>query len=211
MTTLVIVRHGHTAMNKDVHDDQFRGQIDIPLDERGLREAKITANAIAARWTPSAIYSSTVPRAMVTAQIIAEPLGLPVTPEPGLIDINYGEWKGLSAEKARPRWPELVDIWLHTPGKFRAPGGDSMQGIRRRAVRAVQQIAVRHDGETVVLVTHTLVIRLILLGILKLPTDDFWHIRQDTCAINVLEWEDGSFYLAVVNDSCHIREARGKS
>lgn len=210
MTTLVIVRHGHTAMNKDVHDDQFRGQIDIPLDERGLREAKITADAIAARWTPSAVYSSTVPRAMVTARIIAEPLGLSVLPEPGLIDINYGEWKGLSAAKARPRWPELVDIWLHTPGKFRAPGGDSMQGIRRRSVRAVRRIAVQHDGETVVLVTHTLVIRLILLGIMGLPTDDFWHIRQDTCAINVLEWEDGSFYLAAVNDACHIREARGK-
>ncbi|MHB8106210.1 MAG: histidine phosphatase family protein [Candidatus Cryosericum sp.] len=208
MTTLVIVRHGHTALNRDGPNESFRGTMDIPLDERGLHEAQITADAVAARWKPSALYSSTVPRAMVTAQIIAKPLGLPVMPEPGLLDMNYGAWTGLTIEEARPRWPKLIDTLLNSPGRLRAPGGDSMQGIRKRAVHAVKRIAMDHDGETVVLVTHTLVIRLILLGIMGLPTNDFFRIRQDTCAINVLQRENGVFYLAVVNDSCHMREAQ---
>ncbi|MCE5192678.1 histidine phosphatase family protein [bacterium] len=208
MTTLVIVRHGHTALNREGPNDTFRGTTDTPLDERGLREAKITADAVAARWKPSAIYSSTVPRAMVTAQIIAKSLSLPVIPEPGLLDMNYGAWTGLTMEEVRPRWPELIDTLLNRPGELRAPGGDSMQAVRKRAIRAIKRIAVDHEGETVVLVTHTLVIRLILLGIMGLPTNDFFRIRQDTCAINVLQKENGVFYLALVNDSCHIREAQ---
>jgi len=214
MTTLVIVRHGHTAFNKGgPQHDQFRGISDIPLDERGLREAGITAAAIAARWKPSALYSSALPRAMTTARVIAKPFGLSVVPEPSLLDINYGEieWTGLTVEEARPRWPELVDTWLNAPGRFRAPGGDSMQGIRRRAVHAVKRIATKHDNETIVLVSHALVIRLILLGIMGLPTDDFWRIRQDTCAINVLQQENGVFCLALVNDSCHIWQAQQRT
>jgi broad specificity phosphatase PhoE len=208
MTTLVMVRHGHTALNRDVHHDQFRGQMEIPLDERGLHEAEITAGAVAARWQPAALYSSPVLRAMMTAQIIAKPLGLPVLPEPGLTDMDYGEWTGLTYEQARESWPALFELLFRTSGRFRAPHGGSLQGIRRNAVRAVKQLATKHDGQTIVLVTHTLVIRLVLLGAMGLPTNDFFRIRQDTCAINVLEREHDVFSLALVNDTCHIREAQ---
>lgn len=203
MTTIVIVRHGHTAWNSN---DRFRGLVDVPLDEQGLKEAGLVADAVASRFKAEAIYSSAVDRAMVTAKTIASRFGLPVTVEPGLLDADYGKWTGLSFEEAKARDPELYDICLNRASQFRAPGGDSMEEIRERAVAAVKRLAAEHEGKTIVLVTHTLVIRLILLGILGLSTDNFWRIRQDTCAINILEYDKGIYYLGAVNDSCHIRE-----
>jgi broad specificity phosphatase PhoE len=209
VTTIVLVRHGHTAFNKGGPEhDQFRGTSDIPLDDRGLLEAEATARAVATRWQPAAVYSSPLQRAMKTADAIARQCGLSPIPEPALLDINYGSlgWTGLTVSEAALQQPRLVDAWLNAPEKFRAPDGDSLQGIRRRVTHLLKRLALLHNGETIVLVSHDLVIRLALLAAMGLPTHDFWRIRQDTCAINVLQHQDGVFFLALVNDTGHIQQ-----
>ena len=89
------------------------------------------------------------------------------------------------------------------------PGGETLAEVRARAMSAVMEVAARHWEETVVLVSHTVVSRLILLGVLGLGNDRFWHIRQDTCALNVFEARDGDYTLVSLNDTCHLRSDRG--
>ena len=84
---LILVRHGQTKWNLE---ERFRGRIDIPLDDTGLFQADATARRISGSWHPKAVYSSPLSRAIVTAQKIAQPIGLTAIPNAGLIDIDYG-------------------------------------------------------------------------------------------------------------------------
>ena len=70
----------------------------------------------------------------------------------------------------------------------------------------MDELGARHEGQTVVLVGHTVINRIILLSVLGLGNDHFWRLRQDTCAINVFEVEGGVFTLVSLNDTCHLRE-----
>jgi probable phosphoglycerate mutase len=203
MTRLIIVRHGHTALNDG---DRFRGQTVTPLSEQGLREAKLTARAIAARWELSAVYTSAVRRAHETGEAIAEPFGLHAIDEPGILDMDYGEWTGLSFEEARARDPEIYRVCFERASAFRPPNGESFEELRERSVAAVKTIAERHGGQSVAVVTHTVIIRLILLGFMNMSTDEFWRIRQGTCAINVIEREGDIYYLGEMNNTCHMRK-----
>lgn len=95
MTRIVLIRHGQTEWNRL---ERFRGRADLSLNEVGLAQAEATARRIAAAWPASAVYSSPLKRAMETAKIIAEALALAVQPLAGLMDIDYGEWQGLSPD-----------------------------------------------------------------------------------------------------------------
>lgn len=201
-TTIVLIRHGQTEWNRV---ERFRGRADVPLNETGLAQAEATAHRVAAEWKPAAIYASPLSRAMKTAEIIARRFEMAVQPHPGLLDIDYGEWQGLTVDEARARWPEQVAAWFEAPQNARISGGETLASVRERGLAAVKELALRHIGQTVVLVGHTVINRVILLGVLGLGTERFWRLRQDTCAINVFEWEGGDFTLAALNDTCHLR------
>jgi phosphoserine phosphatase len=201
VTTILLVRHGQTEWNRV---ERFRGLADILLNEAGLQQAKATGRRLAAQWQPTAIYSSPLSRAVKTAEAIGRHLGLPVKIHPGLADIDYGEWQGLTPDEARSRWPEVIDLWYNTPQLARIPGGETLQDLRTRAMKAVDELASRHAGQTTVLVGHTVLNRIILLGVLGLGNDRFWHIRQEPCAINVIEVCAGDYTLVSLNDICHL-------
>ena len=203
MTKIILVRHGETEWNRVEH---FRGRADVPLNENGLAQAKVTGQRIAAQWTPVAIYSSPLGRAVKTAEAIAWHFNLPVQVNPGLIDIDYGQGQGLTPGEARERWPEVIDAWYNAPHTARIPGGETLDELRARAERTVNELAARHEGQTIVLVGHTVINRIILLSVLGLGNDHFWRIRQNTCAVNVFEVEAGVFTLVSLNDTCHLRE-----
>ncbi len=202
MTQIVLVRHGQTEWNRV---ERFRGRFDVPLNEAGLAQAAATGRRIAAEWRPVAIYSSPLSRAVQTAKAVAWNLGLLVQPDLGLIDIDYGEWQGLTPGEARARWPEIVEAWYHAPQRAQIPGGETLERVRARGLAAVRTLAARHVDQTLVLVGHTVINRAILLGIMGLGIDRFWHIGQDTCAINVFETEGDDFVLVSLNDVCHLR------
>jgi probable phosphoglycerate mutase len=174
------------------------------LNETGLAQAEATGQRVAAEWQPSAIYTSPLSRSVKTAEAIAKHFDLPVQQHPGLADIDYGEWQGLSPEEARQRWPGKIDAWYNRPHRARIPGGETLADLRARAMNTVNELAAHHPGETIVLVGHTVINRIILLGVLGLGNERFWRIKQDTCAINVFEAENGDFTLVSLNDTCHL-------
>jgi broad specificity phosphatase PhoE len=157
-----------------------------------------------ATWKPSAIYSSPLVRAVNTAEAVAKPFNLPVRIHPGLIDIDYGDWQGLTPEEARRRWPQIIDAWYKTPHTARIPNGETLDELRMRAMSAVKDLIAKQPGETIVLVGHTVINRIILLGVLGLGNERFWRLRQDTCAINVFEFDQGEFTLVSLNDTAHL-------
>lgn len=200
-TTVVLVRHGQTEWNRV---ERFRGRADVPLNATGEAQAEATGRRVAAAWQPAAVYASPLSRAVRTAEAVAGRFGLPVVVHDGLLDIDYGLWQGLTPDEVRARWPSELDTWYQAPERARIPGGETLDDLRLRGMAAVQELAARHAGQTIVLVGHTVINRVILLAVLGLGHDRFWRIRQDTCAINVFEVEDGAFTLVSLNDTCHM-------
>lgn len=195
---IILVRHGQTQWNKV---ERFRGQIDIPLNETGIAQAEAVSRYIQRNWQPAEVYSSPLSRALVTAQTIAKPFALTAVPDPGLMDINFGEWQGLTIDEVVARWPEGIWNWVHAPQVLVFPGGELLSEVQQRALEFVQRQVSSHSEETIVMVSHTVVNRLILLGLMGLGLDHFQMIRQDNCALNVLEFIKGNFYLNSMNET----------
>jgi phosphoserine phosphatase len=200
--TFILVRHGQTAWNRV---ERFRGRADVPLDETGLAQAEATGWRVAAEWQPAAVYASPLSRAVKTAEAIARHFSLSVQAHSGLVDINYGEWQGLAPDEVTQRWPEQAFNWYNRPELAQIPGGESLADLSTRARQTLSKLAALHAGETVVLVGHTVINRVILLIVLGLGNERFWHLKQETCAINVFEAHQDDFVLVSMNDTCHLR------
>jgi len=199
---LILVRHGETAWNKD---EVFRGRFDVELNERGLEQARLTARALGALEL-AAVYSSPLSRAYETARQIAGRHELPVAVEPALTDIDYGILQGLSHQQVMSQYPEFYRLWVTAPHKVRFEEGENLDEVRTRALKAFERISGRHRGQNVVVVSHRAVNKVLLCALLGLDNSHFWSLRQDTCAINVVEADDQQGYIIRhLNDTSHIQ------
>jgi len=204
-TQVLLIRHGQTAWNVE---ERPRGRADVPLDEAGRQQAEATARYIAARWTLSRVYTSPLSRAMDTAAPIAAAQGLEAQPLAGLLDIDYGKWTGVDRSDLQNRYPDLYRIWDETPHLIRFPNGERLSDVRRRSTAALQEVVTRHPGQTVAMIAHTTVNRVLLCAILDLGDEYHWHLAQDTCAVNLIEWNGKHYRLALMNDTSHLAGAR---
>lgn len=198
---MILVRHGQTAWNAI---ERFRGREDLPLNEVGLSQAERTAERICRQWNPAAVFCSPLSRAKATAEAVARRCRLPVAVHPGLIDIDYGRWQGLTPAEAQLRYPRRIRRWYRGARWIRPPRGESLSAVKRRCLKAVLEIASKHLDQEVVIVGHTVVNRAILLGVLSVGLRHFWQLGQEPCAVNIIELEHGAFAVRSMNDTCHL-------
>ena len=185
--------------------ERFRGRANIELDVVGMKQAEAVVGRIA-EWQVSAIYSSPLRRALTTAEILARRSGLEVKSLDGLIDIDYGDWQGLSPEKAVAKDGGLYSKWLECPHMVKFPGGEGLAEVRERADSAVHSLIAQHPKETIVLVSHKVVCQILILILLGLDNSHFWEITQDVCAVNLFEVRGGVPSALFLNDTCHWKD-----
>ena len=202
MTKILLVRHGHV---EGISPERFRGRADLPLTVEGRRQAAATAQRIASGWRPVAVYSRPMGRCMATAAAIGQAVGLSPAAVAGLSDIDYGSWQGLTPDEARQHWAAEVDSWYRNPDWAAIPGGETLQDVLARTTAALRDAVRRHLRDTVVLVGHDSVNRVILLHALGLPLSRYWRIRQDPCAINEIDADAGGFVIVSLNQTDHLR------
>lgn len=154
-TRLALIRHGQTAWNRE---GRYQGQADPPLNARGVAQAVALAERLAATpdFAPVGVYASPLRRAWQTAEILARRLGIPLWPEPRLMEIHLGSWQGVLASEIARRWPEAFARWERDPWTVRPPGGETLAEVQQRVNAALDDILQRHTGATVVLVAHRL-------------------------------------------------------
>jgi phosphoserine phosphatase len=201
LTRFILVRHGQTEWNRV---ERFRGRADLALDETGRRQAEAAALRLKGEQI-AAIYSSPLKRTIETASIIARQLKLPVQPFEGLLDIDFGSWQGLSPEEASKQDSQLYKKWLEHPNEVRFPHGESLDIVRQRVVAGVEDVALKHEDQTVALVSHKVVCQVLMCAMIGLDNSHFWQVRQDVNAINIFELRDGSPLVMLVNDTCHLK------
>ncbi len=206
MTRIIVVRHGQTAWNEG-QGERFRGRAEVELDDKGIKQAGATAARLA-QWEAAAIYSSPLKRALSTANILAEPLKLQVQPTEGLIDIDYGRWQGLSLKEAVEDDSKLYELWLKSPHLVTFPQGESLEQVQKRVVSAVESLVPQHPGQSIVLVSHKVVCKVLFCSLLGLDTSHFWELQQDPCAINLVEVGENAVAIVSLNDNCHLKELK---
>ena len=205
LTRIVLVRHGQTSLNRG---DRIRGRLDPPLDEEGLRQARLTAGYVASRWPVAAVYTSPLRRAAQTAEAIAQAQLLEAETFGGLLDLDFGTWHGLSFDEAHERYPSLHQAWREAPHTVVFPEGESLADVHTRALLGIHEIASTHRGHTVAMVGHAVVNRVILCTVLGISNALLWRFGQDTCAVNVFTVvQHGEMTLDLMNDSSHLAGA----
>ena len=157
MTRLFLVRHGRTGWNKE---QIFRGTKDVPLDAVGREEALLVGERLKGERL-TAVYASPLSRAKETAEAIARFYNLEVQVLPGLNDLNFGEWEGLSLEDVKEQYSDLYQQWLHAPHQVVFPSGERLEAVRSRAMKVVEEIVERHPEEAVALVSHRVVLKVV--------------------------------------------------
>jgi probable phosphoglycerate mutase len=207
-TRILLVRHGQTAWNEGAGEERFRGRTDLPLDGSGQEQAR----AVAARLqgeTNAALYSSPLLRAQQTIGPLAAAgrgpaRSWPVQLHEGLLDIDYGRFQGLTHAEASAAYPELYTLWRTAPGRVRFPGGEALADVQARLLALLDELSLRHPGETAVLVGHQIVNKVWACTLLGLDLDQIWRIRQDTAGINAFQHMDGAWHSLRLNDTCHL-------
>lgn len=202
MTTIILTRHGEV---EGIDPPRFRGRMELALTDTGRKQARLTGEAIAARWNASTIYCSPMARCRATAAAIASACAAP--PAEVLDDLNdfdYGDFQWRTHDEVRVQAPVFFSLWRRAPQLVRFPGGESLQDVVARAANALRTVLARHVDETVVLVGHDSVNRALLLQLIDQPLSAFARIAQDPCAINVLEVVHGVVHVKSVNDTGHL-------
>jgi broad specificity phosphatase PhoE len=200
MTLLILARHGETAWNVE---EVFRGQIDLELNQTGIRQAELLAEYLSGQKI-EAVYSSPLKRALKTAEAVAHRHQLEVEVSPGLIDGNFGQWQGLSLREVKEKYKKLYQQWAESPQLIKIPSGESLDVVRERALKVVNGVTAKHTG-TVVLVSHRVVIKVLVCALLGLDNSHFWNIKQDVGGTTFFNYENGRFVLTRHNDTSYLR------
>lgn len=198
---LILVRHGETAWNRERRIQGCRS--DTELSVRGKDQAEKIALSLKGQKI-TAIYSSSLKRAMDTARVVARACGLEVRVIPELEEIDAGELEGLSEKKLEGRYREFWEEWKMGNPFLHLPGGESLDELQRRAWRAIERITEKHSDGLVVVISHFFAILTIICQALGLDLRHMRYLRQDLAAINILELTRQRNSLSLLNDTCHL-------
>lgn len=173
-TTIGLIRHGSTLWNKEGH---IQGHTDNPLDEEGLQQAAEIAGRLSGEeW--ELIYSSDMLRARQTAEIIAARLGLPVAGlVPGIREMHGGLLEGTTEQERVERWGKewrTLELGLETNESGRLGGS-----------RAIEELAARHPGRRILVVSHGVILRSTLGGLV--PGLDLSRLLKNTSLTRIIK------------------------
>ena len=193
MTRLALIRHAQTEWNVQ---GRIQGQEDSPLTPEGVEAARGWASSLAG-YGFSALYSSPLGRAMQTAAVVGERIGLEPVAEPGLREQAFGEWTGRSVSDLRRAG--LLEPMEAVGWAFAPPGGEDRREVLLRSWQCLTEMAKRHQSQSILAVTHEGVLRAVLYALKGrdyLPSEP--KILQPR-ALHILRVEADCLYIEAWN------------
>lgn len=197
---LFVLRHGETEWSRE---RRFAGWQDVPLSDIGRRQCEAAAAALSGALV-SAVYASPLERARTSAEVVAKPHRLPVQVEDAFREMGFGDWEALTREEAAARNPRDWEIWRTAPHRFARPGAESLPAVAARVVQGLKELRAEHDGETLILVTHAVVTRLIVLDAMGLGPERLWAVDAAPAGITELEFQDDWVTVHRMNTLAHL-------
>ncbi|MDQ5898826.1 MAG: 2,3-bisphosphoglycerate-dependent phosphoglycerate mutase [Pseudomonadota bacterium] len=199
-TLLTLVRHGETDSNRS---HRFQGQLDVPLNDTGLRQAERVAERLAAERF-DAIVTSDLARVRQTAAPLLARLGARPEVDPVWREQGFGLFEGLTAEEVIARHPALWQQWLRQDADFALPGGESVRAFSARINGALDALAARHPGQRVLVVTHGGVLDMLWRRIQGQPLSSARACAIPNAGLSRLRWLAGALAIEAWGDDAHL-------
>jgi len=202
-TTLYLVRHGATEANL-ARPPRLQGRKhNPPLARLGVRQAEATRDFLAGRYLDTC-YCSPLLRAVQTAAIVAAPHGLAPIPVDALAECDMGRWEGLDWQAIRYLDADAYQKHLANPLEHGFPGGESIAELTRRVGSALEALLRRHDGQSVLVIAHHIVIQSYLAGLLNLNHEQARRMTVEPCGISVVISEGETTMVSTLNAAFHL-------
>lgn len=207
---LLLVRHGVTDWNRE---GRFQGHLDPPLADDGRRQATLLGERLAQVGPrPSRIVSSTLGRALQTAQLIAGAVSdtgprPALTADARLMEIGQGDWEGRTHRELAVAAPEHYEAWRRS--ELPPPNAEPIEDARRRVAELlaelVEEVAGSAADATLCLVSHGGILRLAAGELLGLSLTQTWLLDVDNASLaSVTAGSDGGWQLERWNDVGHL-------
>jgi len=182
MTSIYLVRHGITQANKE---NRFGGR----TDEELLPEGKDQILQVGERLKKSCItsvYCGPAKRTLQSAELLGDLLNVPCFSLQELDEINIPHWDGLTKDEIRQHYNEEYPTWLNNPETFRLQGCETLKQVQERAVAAVNKMLAQQNSGNLLLVSHLIVLRCLVLYFRELEIKNFRSIKIDNGSITFL-------------------------
>jgi alpha-ribazole phosphatase len=195
MTRFWLIRHGEPAVEAR---HRCYGSLDVGLSETGRAQMAQVAEYLKAEPV-AAIYTSPRSRALESARILGAVASCSIEVVEDWREIDFGDFEGLTYDEIAARYPDLYRQWMETPTEIQFPNGESFAAMRVRVLRAFDTIQPEREGQTIAIVSHGGVNRILLAWALEMPDNCIFRLAQDYASINLLELVDGLPSVQLLN------------
>jgi probable phosphoglycerate mutase len=199
-TRLCIVRHGETAWNAE---HRVQGQLDIPLNDVGLRQADAVARALKGE-SFDALYASDLTRTRQTAAPAAQLLSLEVRADPELRERHYGIFQRMTYAEVKVKHAAEYARFAARDPAFDFVTGESLAVFAQRSLAALSRIAGRHEGQHVLVVTHGGVLDELYRHVHALPVSAARDFGIPNCGLNRVEFALSGWQIRAWAEVAHL-------
>lgn len=224
VTTLYLIRHGATEGDGI---KRYKGSIDVHLSAKGVEQVSKSSDFIIGHVQKAAllrrqsylndihgkvsiqgrdtglmaIYSSPMQRALRSAHILSEHFGIKPIVAQEIRERSFGVWEGMTFLEIKEKYPDEFTKWTNNPLKYSPPNGESTLEARDRVIKVVEEIIDNHrtDEESIAIVAHGGVNRIILCHFLGIPLENIFRIEQDYASVNIIEFWDKYPVVKLIN------------
>lgn len=202
-TCLIAIRHGETEWNRE---GRYQGHLNSALNQEGLAQARALGERLATERF-DVLFSSDLGRALQTASAVAQCTGHDVVVDPRLRERCMGIFQGMNAAEVQARYPvEYARFRSHDPD-FIIPGGESMRQVLERSVVCFTELAERHAGSTLAVVTHGGVLAMLYRHAQAMPLEAARDFTLHNTGINRFRYRQGTWQLHRWGDIAHLEHA----
>ena len=206
MNTYYLVRHGQTVWNTL---GKTQGHGNSPLTELGERQASELAEALK-NYPIDMIYCSDLGRAVQTAEIVGSKLNIKVEPTNLLREMGFGIWEGMPMKKIEKMYPDTFRMWREEPDKAHIPKGEALSMVKDRTEELIKMLNNKYDNRHILLVSHSVTVRVMLLDFLESHVRNLYRIKQDNTALNIVEYRNYGPVIMKMNDTRHLKTDKNR-
>jgi alpha-ribazole phosphatase len=194
-TRFWLIRHGEP--DAEVRHRCY-GTLDPPLSHKGIIQITNAARFLASEPI-KAVYTSPRRRTGESARIVASWHKCSVEEIADFREIDFGDFEGLTYDEIAIRYPAIYRQWMKAPTEVQFPNGECFSEMRDRVLRAFDRIRQDREGQTVAIIGHAGVIRVLIASALQMPDHCLFRLGQDYGATNLLAWIDDIPCLELLN------------
>lgn len=198
---IFLARHGETEGKSSF---RYWGSTDLSLDEKGRQQAEELAERLG-QENFTTVYTSTLQRAVKTAEAVCAKLGSKALEDARLNEINFGDIEGLTFEQIQQKYPELEHIWNGKGVDYGFPSGESFKDFNARVSEFLKDMIKKHkEDEDILIVGHGGPFRLMMCHLLEIDIKNWWKFRFPLASVTILDaYKDGAS-LCLFGDISHL-------